>query len=54
MRYILACYECPLGRLEPAKSRLERAFAMRDAQQIELMALEDPDLEPLWAQIGEI
>jgi len=54
MRYNLACYECKLGRLEQAKSLLEKAFELGDPKKIKLMALEDPDLEPLWREIGRI
>jgi tetratricopeptide (TPR) repeat protein len=54
IRYNLACYECQLGRLEQAKNWLEKAFKMGDAGAIRLAALDDPDLEPLWKQIGEI
>jgi len=54
MRYNLACYECQLGRLEQAKNWLEKAFAIADPKKIKLMALEDPDLEPLWREIGKI
>jgi hypothetical protein len=54
MRYNLACYECKLGRLEQAKSWLEKAFELGDPKKIKLMALEDPDLEPLWREIGRI
>ena len=54
MRYNLACYECQLGRLEQAKNWLQKAFEVGDSKQIKLMALEDPDLEPLWRETGEI
>jgi len=54
MRYNLACYECQLGRLEQAKNWLEKAFEVGDSKQIKLTALEDPDLEPLWRETGEI
>ena len=53
MRYNLACYECQLGRLEQAKKWLEKAFEIGDSEKIRLMAL-DPDLEPLWKEIGDI
>ena len=53
MRYNLACYECQLGRLEQAKQWLEKAFALGDAKQMKLAALDDPDLEPLWKEIGK-
>jgi hypothetical protein len=54
MRYNLACYECQLGRLEQAKGWLEKAFALGDAREMKLAALDDPDLEPLWKTIEGI
>ena len=54
MRYNLACYECQLGNLEGAKLLLEKTFESGDAKQMKLMALHDPDLEPLWKKIGEL
>jgi predicted Zn-dependent protease len=54
MRYNLACYECQLGNLEEAGLLLERAFESGGAKQMKLMALDDPDLEPLWNKIGEL
>jgi tetratricopeptide (TPR) repeat protein len=54
MRYNLACYECQLSRLEQAKEWLQKAFEIGDPAKLKLMALDDPDLEPLWKQIGEI
>jgi predicted Zn-dependent protease len=53
MRYNLACYECQLGNLERAKQWLEKAFALGGANELKLTALDDPDLEPLWRQIGK-
>ena len=52
MRYNLACYECQLGDLGRAKQWLEKAFAIGDARKLNLAALDDPDLEPLWKEIG--
>ncbi len=52
IRYNLACYECQLGRLEHAKKWLEEAFRLGDPKKLKLMALDDPDLEPLWKNIG--
>ncbi len=52
--YHLAVYGCHLRRLREAGKWLERAFEIGDAKQIKLKALDDPDLEPLWAEIGEI
>jgi tetratricopeptide (TPR) repeat protein len=54
MRYNLACYECQLGRLEQARHWLEKACKRGDPKEIKLMALDDPDLEPLWREIGMI
>ena len=53
MPYNLACYECQLGRLEPAKCWLEKACKLGDPKKIKLTALEDPDLQPLWREIGK-
>jgi tetratricopeptide (TPR) repeat protein len=48
MRYNLACYECQLGRLAQAQLWLQKAFDLGDPAAIKLMALDDPDLKPLW------
>ena len=50
--YNLACYTCQLGLMEEARSWLEKAFELGDSKSIKLMALEDPDLEPLWCNLG--
>jgi hypothetical protein len=52
--YNLACYACQLGQLPGAQDWLEKALEVGDAKQVKLMALEDPDLEPLWAEIRKI
>lgn len=54
MRYNLACYSCQLGKLEEAKELLKKARDLAGKKDIRLMALNDPDLEPLWRGIGEI
>jgi hypothetical protein len=54
IRYNLACYTCQLGNHEEAWDWLESAFELGDANQVKLKALEEPDLEPFWAEIGEI
>jgi tetratricopeptide (TPR) repeat protein len=43
----LACYECQLGNLDTARARLDEAF--RIDPKMRKQALEDGDLEPLWA-----
>ena len=45
MRDNLACDGCQLGRLE-------QAFKLGEANQMKLAGLEDPDVEPLWKNIG--
>ena len=50
VKFNLACFDCQLGDLASAKQRLSEAF-QRD-KSLRLAALEDPDLEPLWASLG--
>jgi predicted Zn-dependent protease len=54
IRYNLACYACQLGNLKEARAWLKKAIHMADPKQVKLMALNDPDLQPLWKEIGEI
>lgn len=54
MRYNLACYECQLGNLESAKLWLERAATLGNPREIKSMALQDPDLQPLWPEMGRL
>jgi tetratricopeptide (TPR) repeat protein len=49
IKYNLACYFCQLRDLEPAKEYLKRAFEIDPNWRI--AALDDKDLEPLWASI---
>ncbi len=51
--YNLACYACQLGRMQEAKEWLGRAIDVGEPNAVRLMALDDPDLEPLWKSIGE-
>lgn len=46
--YNLACYSCQLGRLTEASKWLRKAMSLADPNQVQLIALEDPDLRPLW------
>ena len=52
--YNLACYECQLGNRELAMRHLVEAIDIAGKKVIRLMALDDPDLEPLWKDIAEI
>ena len=46
--YNLACYGCQLGDHARAGELLALAYERGDAMKIKLMALDDPDLAPLW------
>jgi len=50
IQFNIACYEAQMGSLDRAKAHLKRATEI-DAK-FKLMALEDPDLEPVWASFG--
>ncbi len=53
IRYNLACYACQLGNLKEARHWLKKAIGLASTKEVELMALNDPDLEPLRKEIGE-
>lgn len=50
IQFNLACDEAELGNLSQAKANLERAT--RIDPKFRLMALEDPDLQPLWNSLA--
>ncbi len=52
--YNLACYACQLGNRQESLALLDKAIDLAGKKDIRLMALEDPDLEPLWKDISEI
>ena len=54
MRYNLACYECQLGNLKAAMKWLKKAIELAGEKDIRMMALDDPDLEPLRHEIAGI
>jgi tetratricopeptide (TPR) repeat protein len=54
LRYNVACYECQLGHLEQAKNWLRKAFKMGNPRTMKLAAQQDPDLQPLWKEMGSI
>ena len=47
----LACYACQLNQLNEARQWLKRASEIGGKKEIQLMALADDDLKPLWAEI---
>jgi hypothetical protein len=53
IRYNLACYACQLGNMKEARDWLKKAIDLAGTNQVKLMALDDPDLEQLWREIGE-
>jgi Tfp pilus assembly protein PilF len=46
IHFNLACYAAQTGKIEEAKERLREAIRL--APETRLLALDDPDLEPLW------
>lgn len=54
IRYNLACYCCQLGDCKGAWQWLEKAIDLAGTKEVKLMALDDPNLEPLWSEISEI
>jgi hypothetical protein len=55
--YNLACYAAQMKRLDGARDWWGKALAIAKTtggfDEIRLMALDDPDLEPLWHEIKE-
>lgn len=51
MSYNLACYCCQLGLLDDAREWLRRARKSLGAEHVREMAADDPDLEPLRAEL---
>ncbi len=52
--YNLSCYACQMQRMDEARQWLQRALKVGDKSKIKLMAMNDPDLKPLWDEIGEL
>ncbi len=50
----LSCYACQLRQLELARDWLQRAVAVGGKEKVKRMALNDTDLEPLWAEIRQL
>ncbi len=49
--YNLACYACQLGDLDEARRWLGRVLQLRSKEEVQRLALHDPDLKPLWNEI---
>jgi tetratricopeptide (TPR) repeat protein len=52
IKYNLACYECQLGNLEVARNYLKQAF--KNDLNWRKIALDDPDLTPLWEALAQM
>lgn len=50
--YNLACYAAQTSRLKEARVWLAQAFEVGEQEELRMEALEDPDLKPLWAELG--
>jgi tetratricopeptide (TPR) repeat protein len=49
--YNLSCYACQMEQFDEARAWLKRALKVGGKQRIKRMALDDPDLRPLWEEI---
>jgi hypothetical protein len=50
----LSCYACQLGDLADALQWLKRAMRAGQKGRVKLMALADPDLQPIWSEIRKL
>ena len=52
--YNLACYACQMAQVDHARILFTRALATGNRDEIKQMALNDPDLQPLWKEIAAL
>ena len=52
--YNLSCYACQMKQFDAARLWLRRAVAIGGKERIKRMALQDSDLEPLWAEVASL
>jgi len=52
--YNLSCCACQMQQLDAARMWLKRAAVIGGKEKIKRMALQDPDLEPLWNEIRQL
>lgn len=50
--YNLACYACQLGDLDEARRWLRHFLQLRSREELQRLARNDPDLQPLWPEIS--
>ena len=51
--YNLSCYACQFGDLTLAMDCYQEAAQVGDREKIREVALQDPDMEPIWDQITD-
>lgn len=54
IQFNLACYACKLGKLEEARRWLARSIEAAGREKIQARVRNRPDLESLWAQLGQV
>ena len=54
IKYNLACYATQLGRVWEGEQWLKLAFTIGNEQELRSLALQDPDLKPLWGKLDQI
>jgi len=52
--YNLACFCSRMGKLDDSRQLLAKAIELDKQHEVKLRALDDPDLEPLWKEIGNL
>jgi tetratricopeptide (TPR) repeat protein len=52
IRYNLACFASKIGNLGDAWNWLDKTFELGAPKELQSIALEDPDLQPLWEKMG--
>ena len=54
IKYNLACYATQLGRLWEGEQWLKLAFTTGNEKELRSLAVQDPDLKPLWGKLDAI
>ena len=52
--YNLSCYACQMQHFDDARTWLRRALKIGGKERIKRLALDDPDLKPLWEEIRNL
>lgn len=51
--YQLACYACEMRLWDETKAWLDEAFARGNSDELKLLALQDPFLQPIWEHLAQ-